>query len=517
MEMGPLSRDPRQELGVVLVESQWKAEQRPYHQQKLALLLSNQRHFALELARAGVAVRYLFSRGPYGDALRAAAEELGALSMMRPAERELRRELQPLVEEGVVTEEPHEGWLSTGEQFRRLKGPPWRMDAFYRQVRRERGVLVSRGKPVGGKWSFDASNRKPWRGEPEPPTPPTLEPDAITREVADLVEQRFGHHPGAVDRKSLPATRDDAERWWRWARRSCLPHFGPYEDAMSVASKGLFHTRIAPLINLHRLLPSEILEGALALDVPLPSKEGFVRQVLGWREFVHHVHEATDGFRDLAEAEPPRASAGDGGWSRWAAKDWTPPAPPAEGGARPNVLDARVALPPAFWGQTSGLRCLDEVVSDVWSEGWSHHITRLMVLSNVATLLDIDPRELTDWFWVAYIDAYDWVVEPNVLAMGTFATGELMTTKPYVSGAAYIHRMSDYCGECAFDPRSSCPLTRLYWAFLARKKSVLQGNPRMALPLRSLAKRDGDEKKRDAETFERVVAALAAGERLTPL
>jgi len=285
-----------------------------------------------------------------------------------------------------------------------------------------------------------------------------------------------------------------------------------------------------------------------AADVPLPSKEGFLRQVWGWREFVRHVHEATDGLRrgyDAApEGERPAAlvesgdtSAADEG-APWEAVDAEPVEPPdgarawrqlagaaeravaawsADPGAAPDHLGSRRPLPPVFWGGApSGLACLDGVVDDVWREGWSHHITRLMVLSNLATLLDVAPRELTDWFWVAYVDAFDWVVEPNVLAMGSFATGELMTTKPYVSGAAYLDRMGDACAGCAFHPKRDCPVTPLYWAFLERHREPLEGGRRLAMPYASLKRRGDERRERDRRAFEAVSAALAAGERLTP-
>jgi deoxyribodipyrimidine photolyase-related protein len=162
------------------------------------------------------------------------------------------------------------------------------------------------------------------------------------------------------------------------------------------------------------------------------------------------------------------------------------------------------------------LHCLDTVVADVWREGYGHHITRLMVLANLGTLLGLEPRALTDWFWVAYADAYDWVVEPNVLGMGTFATGELMTTKPYVSGAAYLARMSDYCGECAFDPARSCPITRLYWAFLGRNAETLRRNPRVAGPVSAALKRSDAERTEDRRVLTVVRDTLARGEALTP-
>ena len=479
--IGPLARlDPR-DAGLVLVESPAKAARRSYHRQKLALILANQRQFALAQAARGVAVRYVVSPGGYADALAPLARELGPLVHMRPAERELRDDLAPLVAAGALVEVPHEGWLTTRAQFEASQsGPPWRMDAFYRHVRRASGVLMKGGRPVGGKWSFDAENRRPWHGDPPAPEPPSFVPDAVTREVGALVEERFAGHPGAVDLARLPATTADAEAQWAWAKRACLPQFGPFEDAMSTRSSGLFHARLSPLINLHRLLPRRVVDEAAALDISLASREGFVRQLIGWREFVRHVHEATDGFRAV------------------------PPGP--LGAARP--------LPPAFWGTRSGLACLDHVVADVWREGWSHHITRLMVLSNLATLLDVSPRALTDWFWVAYVDAFDWVVEPNVLGMGTYAVGGVMTTKPYVSGAAYLDRMSDYCQRCAFDPKRTCPVTRLYWAFLARHESALAGNVRMAMPLRALGRRPAAERAADARTFERVSDTLTRGRAL---
>jgi deoxyribodipyrimidine photolyase-related protein len=486
--IGPLAREAPGELGIVLVESRAKAALRPYHRQKLALVLTNLRHFALEQAARGVAVRHVATDGDYAAALAPLVRELGPLRVMRPAERELREDLRDLVAAGGLVEIAHEGWLTTRADFAASAGPPWRMDAFYRQVRRRTGVLMERGKPLGGKFSFDADNRRPWRGEPPPPDEPTFVPDTITSEVCDLVERDFAQHPGVLRREHLPASRDDAERAWQWALRACLPWFGPFEDTMSVRSSGLFHTRVSPLLNLHRLLPQRVVADVAAAPLPLAGREGFVRQVLGWREFVHHVHEATDGLRRI------------GGRA-----------------LDTNVLRGDAPLPRAFWpGWPSGLACLDRVVADVWREGWSHHITRLMVLGNLATLLGCSPRQLTDWFWVAYVDAYDWVVEPNVLAMATFAVGDLMTTKPYVAGAAYVDRMSDYCDGCAFDPKTTCPVTRLYWAFLARHRERLAGNQRLAMPLRSLDRRAAGERARDAETLAHVQRVLAAGERLAP-
>jgi deoxyribodipyrimidine photolyase-related protein len=492
-QVGPLADVLPAECGIVLVESTWKAGRRPYHQQKLALILANQRHFALEQAQRGVPLRYEFTDQPYAETLAQLAGKLGVLQVMEPAERELRHDLQSLVKAGQLQVLPHAGWLTTADDFATAfaKGPPYRMDAFYRQVRRRTGILMQRGKPVGGKFSFDAENRQAWSGQPPAPTPPSFVPDAITQEVGQLVATKFGDHPGRLNLSQLPATRADAEAMWQWAIQHALPLFGPYEDAMSVRSRSLFHSRMSALVNIHRVLPQRMIDDVLSLDIPLASKEGFVRQLLGWREFVRHVHVQTDGFRTVAPVNQADAAV-------------------------PAYLSADHPLPPAYWGVPSGLHCLDTVVADVWEEGYSHHITRLMVLSNIATLLDISPRELTDWFWVAYTDAFDWVVEPNVLGMGTYALGDLMTTKPYISGAAYINKMSDYCGGCAFNPKTNCPLTRLYWAFLQRHRDELASNMRMKLPLSSSAKRSHTDQSADAQVFEAINAQLAAAKRLSP-
>jgi deoxyribodipyrimidine photolyase-related protein len=501
--IGPLSREDPRTLGIVLVESGAKASRRPYHQAKLALVLASQREFALEQAARGVAIELVSMPGTYAEALTRVQGELGApLTMMEAAERELRVELAPLVERGALEVIPHEGWLTTADQFRESQGaaarsnaptsaPHYRMDAFYRVARRATGLLMVNGSPEGGRFSFDGENRLPWHGTPPAPEPPRFAHDAVSHEVFDFVRTHFAAHPGHVDEASLPTTKLHAGKLWAWAKAECLPHFGPYEDAMSTQSRGLFHTRISPLLNNLRLSARRVVDEVAAMPVPLPSREGFVRQVLGWREFVRHVHRETDGFRGIDT------------WPRVARSH-------APG-------ETTMPLPPTFWGGApSGLSCLDHVVDEVWATGYGHHITRLMVLGNLATLLDVSPRELSDWFWVAYLDAYDWVVEPNVLGMATFGVGPVMTTKPYVAGAPYLDRMSDYCDGCAFDPKKTCPITRLYWAYLRRHEPELAHVDRMKLPLIAARKRALDDQTRDAHTFDVARERLTAGKPLSP-
>lgn len=481
MQVGPLADADPTTTGVLLVECPAKAGRRPYHKQKLALILTNLRHFALELAAAGVHVRWVVA-----DSYAQAVRDLQApVTMMEAAERELREELAPLVDEGILTVVPNPTWCTTEADFTALGPAPWRMDVFYRQVRRRTGILMQEGKPIGGRFSFDGDNREPWSGDPPAPDLPIFEPDAVTREVGALIEAQFADHPGTLDLVRLPADQADAEHLWSWATKECMTHFGPYEDALSVTHSNLFHTRVSAVMHLGRILPRRAVDEVEALDIPLNSKEGFIRQVIGWREFVRHVHRETPEFAGA-----------------------------------PNLLAQETPLPPVFWGGApSGLRCLDTVVEDVWREGYSHHIARLMVLSNIAQLLDVEPRALTDWFWVAYIDAYDWVVEPNVLGMGTFAVGDRMTTKPYIAGSGYVHRMGDACASCAFHPKKTCPLTPMYWAYLDRHQETLAGFDRIKRQLSGLKRRSDEKKASDRKIFERTRARLAAGDSVadTPL
>ena len=488
-------------VGFVFIESATKGRSRPYHKQKLALLLSNQRHFALEAQEAGYPIDYLLTEGSYAETLTVLAQEVGPIHCVEFAEYSTRMELLPLIESGDLVNHPHKGWLTARSWFTETVGtdPPFRMDRFYRRVRKETGWLMVDAQPVGDKYSFDEENRKPWRGDPVAPVPPAFAPDGIDLEVKTMVDNLYSDHPGFIDFTQIPSSEADIAASMEFAR-TCLSHFGTYEDAMSTESRGLFHTRLASLLNLHRVMPHQAVESKAELN----NVEGFVRQLI-WREYVHHIHEVTDGFRTL---EVNRSLARrDAQWYDAAPLDSEP---------HPNHLEQTFPLPKAYWGQESGLACLDESVASVMEEGWTHHIPRLMVLSNIAHLLDVQPRELTDWFHAAFIDAYDWVVEPNVFGMGTFALGSAMMTKPYVAGSAYINRMSNHCKSCEFHPKKTCPIGRLYWAYLERHSHAFAGNHRLSMALRNVAKRSEEMKRIDHQTFLKVQDALANGRTLRP-
>ena len=511
-DVGPLRDTPPGEAVVVLMESRGKGTRRPYHKKKLTLVLSAMRHFALEQGARGCRVVYGASPSSFSDGLLELQERWGwaELLVSRPAERELRVELREAADERGLRLQVVEdtAWLTTTEDFEAVfgrlevgaevreggafgSGRQYLMDRFYRAMRRKTGYLMAGAQPVGGQWSYDAENRKPYRGEIPVPERPTFPPDAITLEVMALIEERHPDHFGKIDGFNLPVTRGDAEASWQFALRALLPHFGPWEDAMSTAHPQLFHSFTSSSVNLTLLRPADMLRDVVAAyeagHIPLASTEGFVRQILGWREFMRHIHEATDGYRTL------------------------------EKDGAPSFLDAHRKLPPVYWGVTSGMRCMDTVVGEVIEYGWSHHITRLMVLSNLAVLCGFSPRELCDWFWFGYIDAYDWVVEPNVIGMSTFGDGGLTATKPYVSGAAYINRMSDFCGKCALDPKKStgvgsCPFTSLYWSFLERQEAKLAGNFRMKMPLNTMLKKPAAERKALRERADEAIGMLERGE-----
>ena len=517
-ELGMLARYPPERLTLIFVETLWKARRRPYHKQKLCLILSNMRHFAIEQAKRGANIHYVTSTESYGTVLASLCSPENKIYVMRPAERELRADIAHLVHQGAIQIEEHDGWMSSQQDFRRSNPKkPWRLDRFYQYMRKKSGVLMENGTPKGGKYSFDSENREPWKGEPYAAIPPSFPSNPIKEEVVSFISTTLSYHPGELHPESIPSTKEDASLLWDWAKIDCMHHFGSFEDAMSTLSTNLFHTRVSALLHLHRLLPKNLVEEVEAMDIPLNSKEGFIRQVLGWREFVYRVHEETDGFRLGQErAEVPS----DGGYAYWRqlqgdSSSWVSSVG-GDGGSLVNELGYAQPIPPAFWGMTSGLNCLDSVVKNVWDESYAHHIPRLMVLANIATLLEIRPQDITAWFWVAFYDAFDWVVEPNVLAMGTFATGELCTTKPYIAGAGYIHKMSNFCDGCAFSPQKNCPITNLYWAFLDRHQEVFQKNFRMKMILASSSKRQKEKKEQDAKIYQKMCAILAQGGVLTP-
>lgn len=509
LDLYPLSkkatRDSR--FSILLIESTQWLSLKPYHKQRIAFLVANQRFFALECLNAGFEVEYIICDELMDIALHTwmKSKKIDQIHLRTPAEKSLRDLLAPLKQKNQIIELEHQGWLSKQEDFIESCGEksPWKMDSFYKHMRKKLKIFVDhQNKPFFGKWSMDEENRLPWKGSPHAPSLPTFADHPIKQEVEKWVSTRFESHPGQIDFKLLPCTQAETLALWTWAKTNCLFHFGPYEDAMHTEAQTLFHTRLSASMNISRILSKEMIDDLLKIyeqdqknakqdqsyqTIPYASLEGLIRQIIGWREYMYQVHWFTDGFR-LINRE-------------------IMPSDPIQGSLI-NRLNHQNPLPEAYWGKKSGFHCLDTVVAQVMSEGWSHHITRLMVLSNWASLLGVHPRQITDWFWICYVDAFDWVVEGNVLGMGVFATGELLSTKPYISGSAYLQKMSNYCQDCQYDPKSTCPMTRLYWHYLKRNEMHLAHLHRMQIVLASMRKRSEADQALDLETYERTLQQL---------
>jgi deoxyribodipyrimidine photolyase-related protein len=441
-----LRPDPAADL-VLMVESPDFVARKPYHRKKVVLVWSAMRHYARELRAEGYSVRYVrIEEGKrLREAVRDAAAEHGAaaLACVRPRERGTALGLARLCADlGLTYEEaPDPSWYTAPEEFGRWletrKQP--KLEDYYRWVRQQTGVLMRNREPEGGQWNYDKENRKPFPKAHTPVAPFAVEPDAITREVMGTVSELPGL-TGSVDGFASPVTRDDACDALSFFVRELLPRFGPYEDAMSTRDGFGYHSLLSIPLNLSLLTPRECVDAAVtayrAGDAPLASVEGYVRQVLGWREFMFHMQAHFPGDYHAV-----------------------------------NALGHTRPLPAWYWTGDTRMNCLRHVVGRVREHGYSHHIERLMVLGNFALLYGADPHELNDWFWSLYLDAFEWVVTPNVVGMSQFADGGWIATKPYVSSGAYIDRMSDYCKGCPYDPKKSigedaCPFTTLYWSFL---------------------------------------------------
>ena len=458
----PLLTGPAADTGVIYVETSAKPARRSYAKQKLVLLLSAMRHDAESRGLAGHPVLYHYSNQWYDAALTELREQFAVsrVEALAPAEAETREAVASL---DWLQLHPNSLFATDTALFERVFPRPGtrRLDSFYRAARMATGLLMDGRRPVGGAWSFDAENRKTWRGDPPVSARPVPIMDDITREVIDLVNRRYPDAPGTTDGFNWPVTAADAALAADAFFATRLASFGPYEDAIADTEPKLFHSTLSASINLGQLDPLALCQRAEAAyrlgAVPLASAEGFIRQILGWREFMRHVY---DERRSMY--------------------------------AETNALEAQLPLPAWYWGQASGMRCLDHTVRQVLATGYSHHITRLMVLCNVATLLGINPQALNEWFWTTYVDAYEWVVTPNVVGMGTYADGGVCATKPYISSGKYVHRMGpSICAGCQFNPAfttgaTACPLNHLYWDFLERQRDRLKSNVRMAVPLAAL-------------------------------
>ncbi|MBN9672744.1 cryptochrome/photolyase family protein [Roseibium aggregatum] len=481
---------------VLMVEVTEEATYVRHHKKKIAFLFSAMRHFAEELRDKGWAVDYVKldaadNTGSFqGEVARACARlapkrllvtepgEWRVLEDMRGWQQALGLSVELLTDTRFFCSLPEfRAWAGVRKQLR--------MEHFYREMRKKTGLLMDGGKPAGGKWNYDADNRKPARPDLFMPEPRRFAPDRITKEVLKLVEDRFPDHPGALGPFWFAVTRADAEAALGHFLETALADFGTYQDAMLRGEKFLFHSVLSVYLNAGLLDPMDLCRKVETAyregQVPINAAEGYIRQILGWREYVRGVYWLK------------MPSYGDG-----------------------NVFRASAPLPGFYWTGRTGMRCLSETVGQTLEEAYAHHIQRLMITGNFALLAGVDPREVHEWYLAVYADAYEWVELPNTLGMSQFADGGLLASKPYMSSGNYIDRMSDYCATCAYDVRTktgegACPFNALYWHFLDRNTDVLQGNPRLAQPYASWRRMEAGRKQSYLETASEFLKRLRSG------
>jgi len=446
-----------------------------FHQQKLALHRGSLKAFEARLASQGHTVSYLeFQAGPHMESFWGRLREDGVSTLYAadPVDHFLEKRLAEGAKDAGLklhfTESP--GFLCSREEIRAHFGGKshFHQTSFYIHQRKTRGILLEGDKPAGGHWTFDTENRRRLPKDVAVPKPPEVAENDFHREARAYVAARFADHPGILGFCRYSVTHEEAQGWLRDFLENRLRLFGDYQDAISARESVLFHSLLSPLINLGLLTPEQVLDETLAYTrehpVPLNSLEGFVRQVLGWREYVRAVY--------LLAGERQRTA---------------------------NFFGHRRPLPPGFYDGTTGVLPLDTVIRRVLDTAYAHHIERLMVLGNFLFLCEVDPREVYRWFMELFIDAYDWVMVPNVFGMSQFADGGLMMTKPYFSSSNYLRKMSDF-------PKGdwSTLWDALYWRFVKKNRDYLAQNPRLTPMLRYLDRMAPEKRKvllKTAEDF----------------
>lgn len=481
--------DPARDV-VMMAEVAAEANPVPHHPQKIALVFAAMRKFAARLRTRGFRVLYTPLDDPEssgtlpGEVLRRMAETGQAPRAVWPGDWRLRAALEALPVDWLEDDR----FLCSSAEFR-----AWaegrrslRMEWFYREMRRKTGLLMEGDDPAGGRWNFDPENRKPARPDLLRPQPLRFAPDPEVEAVLDLVAARFPDHFGRLRPFGWPVTREQALEAMAHFMAASLPRFGDEQDAMLAGQPWMSHAALSAAINLGLLAPLEVCRAAEAEwqagRAPIAAVEGFVRQILGWREYVRGI---------------------------WALKG------PDYLGS--NVLGHAAPLPWMYWGGETRMRCMAEAVGQTRDLAYAHHIQRLMVTGNFALLAGVDPGRVHEWYLAVYIDAFEWVEAPNTLGMSQFADGGLLGSKPYVSSGAYIDRMSDYCGSCHYRVKEkvgarACPFNLLYWEFLDRHRDRFQGNPRMGQMYRTWDRMDADHRARVLEEGRGLRSRLAAGE-----
>ncbi len=466
---------------VLMVETRGEAGHVWSHKQRITAFLAAMRHRAARLADDGWDVDYRdldagLSSLSAGLEAAVARSRPDRVLVTEPGEWRVEHALRSTCGRLDLPLEilPDTHFYATREHFAAWAGTRKRlvMEFFYREMRRRHDILMDAGQPVGGRWNFDAENRGTFgrRGPGELPRPVAFEPDAVTRKVMADLQRHFPDHPGRLEDFHWPVTPEQAQAALDGFIDQRLAHFGRYQDAMWQGEPFLYHALIAQALNLKLLDPRQVVDAAVdawrAGRAPLAATEGFVRQVLGWREFVRGVY-----------------------WLHMPGYDGL------------NHFGHDLPLPGFFWTGETDLNCLRQVIGDTLAHGYAHHIQRLMVVGNFALTAGLLPKDVCDWFLAVYVDAVEWVELPNTLGMALHGDGGIVGSKPYAASGAYIRRMSNYCAGCRYDPgrrtgEDACPFNFLYWDFLGRNREAFSANPRMALAVKNLDRLDEEERRR---------------------
>ena len=470
--------DPARDT-ILMAEVMEEATYVPHHKQKLVFLFAAMRAFARELADEGWRVRYVVLDDPAntgsleGEVRRALSEgAFASVVCTACGEYRLSKIMEGWGEQlGVGVEvRPDDRFLCSTEEFGRwAEGrKALRMEYFYREMRKKTGLLMAGGEPVGGAWNFDQQNRKKLPKNYEPPAAPPVVETPTIRAVMAMVEERFSENFGTLDNFRYAVTRDGALRRLDAFIEKSLPQFGDYQDAMASGEDFINHGLISAYLNAGLLEPMEVCYAAEDAykdgHAPLNAVEGFIRQIIGWREFVRGIY-----WLFMPEYKTR------------------------------NALNANRPLPDFYWTGETDMHCVAEAVRNTRDHAYAHHIQRLMVTGNLALLMGIAPDAINAWYLSVYADAYEWVELPNTHGMAIWADGGVLGSKPYAASGAYINRMSNYCAGCRYDVRarfgeSACPFNYLYWDFMIRHEDMLRGNPRMGMVFRNLDKKTDEER-----------------------
>lgn len=479
---------------VLMIEARQESTRVPSHKARTAFFLAAMRHHARWLETQGYRVDYLDLDDPdaesfaTGLARTVSRSQPARVVVVEPGEFAVRESLQQVcAERGVALDIRADGhFLCTTEAF-----ADWGrsrktlvMEHFYRWMRKRHDILVEDDKPVGGKWNLDQQNRRPFgrRGPGLLPDPLGFEPDRLTSEVCRAVERHFPDNPGSLESFSWAVTREEALEALDDFIAHRLPAFGPFQDAMWQGEPYLHHSLLSAALNTKLLAPREVIDAALSAyeagHAPLQSVEGFIRQILGWREFVRGIY-----------------------WSKMPTY------------LENNALGAEQPLPGFYWTAETEMNCLAQTIGQTLETGYAHHIQRLMVTGLFAMLLGVRPRTIHEWYLAIYVDAVEWVESPNTIGMSQHADGGVLGSKPYAASGRYIQRMSNYCDGCRFMPDRStgpdaCPFTTLYWDFLSRHEERFRDHPRAGMQWRMLGRLDRDQREAITQQARELRASL---------